>query len=943
MSYSEDTVALNINSDWSLSNRWAKIKATDNVALKVTPTKFPAAGTLFFFQDETGGKTLSVNGKPVVVNPTPKKLTVVSVVAHTLDPEMLLVFSEVTPYNGNDDQLESDDTETYLKSLPGVEDPAKTIVKKEIAPDGTVSFYWGSYEVTEVPSILTDVDVFFIDGQSNALGTGNMNDFGKEPLIIAPDPKRVYSRAKIWNPKDGAATFQNLQGGVNNLSANDGTVTKAAPYSFPSFGAEIGLAQRYEAENPGKTYYIIKKTADGDPIEVWADGQTHWLDFVNNYLNPALAYFKANNLNPVVKGWYWMQGESNAGDTGYTEKLEDLDSRLTAVGALQANTIRVIGGVRNSAQMQAEQLAYVNANPTKRKFINTNGYSVIADGIHYDSKSCYSEGHRDVYNAIFGTAGGYALPNSLIFEENNPNLVYSGDWKTVTFEPGEQYAFSGSGKYLLNTPGYVEFTFTGSRFDYYVSNNPTWNQVFNVIVDNVFVETVSIPKGPLEPNTIKYSKTSPQGTHTVRLQHAEGQYNTSNIMFFDKVVCSNATTQLLFDGDSLSTAIAEPYPYSEKVRVGLSNQYFDYRTFGVGGQTMLQMLSDAKTQIDSLLDSTKTHNVVVVWGGINDVGQHYPIDDIQRAIVQYHNDRINAGFITIALTLTPARGPAYPEYWDEYEAKRLAINEWMRANQSIIGYSALADVASDDRIGDFEDAINSTYFIDGVHFSGAGNQIIAEYVIEAIKGLPHVNPYPNGILDTGNGLSVINLLKNTEAFDQTGGAGEWVKNGINILANSLVAPNGDETADKFIETATNEPHRAYQIVPYTNGSGEFTFSIHLKAAERNRALVSFSDGVTGDASAVFDLANGTFNTATGLATGDFTNITAGLEALPDGGYRCRVSALKGNLGNSIVCAVSMVNTGVNYNYTGITNHGLYVWKAQLESGLEAKPYKRPSL
>lgn len=212
------------------------------------------------------------------------------------------------------------------------------------------------------------------------------------------------------------------------------------------------------------------------------------------------------------------------------------------------------------------------------------------------------------------------------------------------------------------------------------------------------------------------------------------------------------TTQVLFDGDSMSTpyaALDDP-AYSKYIQDALdSAKFFDFRNFAVPGQTAVQMLADAKTQIDPLKDTSKQRRVLVLWAGINDVAIVGNAAIMKQTLLDYHHDRINAGFMTVAVTMTPAGNPGYSQNWVAYDALRLEINQWIRENKALIGYSALADPALDVNIGAFATSTNLTYFVDGIHFNAAGRQIVASYVTTAIQSLPATNPYPNGINANG--------------------------------------------------------------------------------------------------------------------------------------------------------------------------------------------------
>ena len=69
-----------------------------------------------------------------------------------------------------------------------------------------------------------------------------------------------------------------------------------------------------------------------------------------------------------------------------------------------------------------------------------------------------------------------------------------------------------------------------------------------------------------------------------------------------------------------------------------------------------------------------------------------------------------------------------------------------------------------------------------------------------------------------------NLVTYSEQFDDA----SWLKGGASIVANSIIAPDGNLTADEFVVDVLSF-HRAIQILSTTTTAGEFyTFSVYIK-------------------------------------------------------------------------------------------------------------------
>jgi hypothetical protein len=159
-----------------------------------------------------------------------------------------------------------------------------------------------------------------------------------------------------------------------------------------------------------------------------------------------------------------------------------------------------------------------------------------------------------------------------------------------------------------------------------------------------------------------------------------------------------------------------------------------------------------------------------------------------------------------------------------------------------------------------------------------------------------------------------NLLTYSEQLDNS----NWVKGDATISANSAIAPNGKNTADKFIANSNNTAHFFYQSVP----TGSCTFSIYAKAAEETVFSMWLNDF---SKNAVFDLSTGTVV----LSNVSSANITD----VGNGWYRCEAydttsTSFVGVFGRN---ATAYIGNGVN---------GMFFWGAQAVEGTTAKPYQR---
>jgi hypothetical protein len=144
----------------------------------------------------------------------------------------------------------------------------------------------------------------------------------------------------------------------------------------------------------------------------------------------------------------------------------------------------------------------------------------------------------------------------------------------------------------------------------------------------------------------------------------------------------------------------------------------------------------------------------------------------------------------------------------------------------------------------------------------------------------------------------------------------WVKGDATISANSAIAPNGKNTADKFIANSNNAAHLFYQAVP----TGSCSFSIYAKAAEETVFSMWLNDF---SKNARFDLSTGTVV---------FSNVTsANITDVGNGWFRCEV------YDTTLTSFVAIFGRNAAA-YIGNGVDGMFFWGAQAVEGTEAKDY-----
>lgn len=158
---------------------------------------------------------------------------------------------------------------------------------------------------------------------------------------------------------------------------------------------------------------------------------------------------------------------------------------------------------------------------------------------------------------------------------------------------------------------------------------------------------------------------------------------------------------------------------------------------------MATMASDATTQIDPLYYPPQ-RQVVIAWGGTNDLYFGASAATTYARIVAYATARKAAGWRVILLTILPRSNSGTP---GSFETDRQSVNASLLADFStataesgIWTGAAYADylvhVGGDATIGDAGDENNTTYYLDKVHLTNAGYAIVADYVKKAILLFP---------------------------------------------------------------------------------------------------------------------------------------------------------------------------------------------------------------
>jgi hypothetical protein len=172
-----------------------------------------------------------------------------------------------------------------------------------------------------------------------------------------------------------------------------------------------------------------------------------------------------------------------------------------------------------------------------------------------------------------------------------------------------------------------------------------------------------------------------------------------------------------------------------------------------------------------------------------------------------------------------------------------------------------------------------------------------------------------------------NLVTYSEQFDNAA----WAKAAASITANTTTAPNGTLTADTLTGNGTNASHYIQGSFNVSSSFTQHTISIYAKKNTNDFLQLNLAGGVFGSPSfANFDLNNG----VVGLASG----VTASIQSVGNGWYRCSMSKLSGNIGSAPIW-IFVVNSATSPDFEVNTlSTSVFLWGAQAVEGTEALPY-----
>lgn len=157
----------------------------------------------------------------------------------------------------------------------------------------------------------------------------------------------------------------------------------------------------------------------------------------------------------------------------------------------------------------------------------------------------------------------------------------------------------------------------------------------------------------------------------------------------------------------------------------------------------------------------------------------------------------------------------------------------------------------------------------------------------------------------------------------------WGATSMGVTANAVAAPDGTTTADALVPAAATTAHYLYQTGRTRTTSAPVTFSAYAKKVGWTFFTIQMDDGVGGNLIQSWNLTTGAVGA---VSAGNWTSVSASIQALPSGWYRCIVTAT-GPAGTNLNIALSTGDTAATLNETGDASKKTYVWGVQAEDNV----------
>jgi len=181
---------------------------------------------------------------------------------------------------------------------------------------------------------------------------------------------------------------------------------------------------------------------------------------------------------------------------------------------------------------------------------------------------------------------------------------------------------------------------------------------------------------------------------------------------------------IVFDGNSLTNSRGgvPAYPSLLAIPTNITTANVSAR-----GSTTVEQDALAATAVDALHRDGLC--LVVMWEGANDLYFGATAEQAIDHLRQYAARRRAAGFVVLLASLLPRSDAGLSP---NYEARRQAVNTWLRAHHQEIA-DGFIDIGRDPAMGAAGQELNRRYYLpDRVHLAAGGARRVARLVAAAL-------------------------------------------------------------------------------------------------------------------------------------------------------------------------------------------------------------------
>lgn len=183
-------------------------------------------------------------------------------------------------------------------------------------------------------------------------------------------------------------------------------------------------------------------------------------------------------------------------------------------------------------------------------------------------------------------------------------------------------------------------------------------------------------------------------------------------------------TRLVLEGDSITYY---PQYYGPRLIARLPSQsiFSQYWNVSTGGERTDQFVTEALTEVDPHYDASLPRNIVIMYGGVNDLALPRTDVQIESSIRSWSRGRKTVGWTVILCTLMGNGLNAQAQTY------RTAINTWLRNNYNgVCQADYLIDFAANAHLGSWE---VGAYFEDWAHPTAVGSELMCDVAMPVLK------------------------------------------------------------------------------------------------------------------------------------------------------------------------------------------------------------------